>query len=523
MQAAAVFTEEDRSLRGATRFVRADEFAACSNALRAQGALVVNVALYGCTRGSLASTCDEAIEDALHARGASGPGIGSEGEPCATLSDQLFRARRLGFRGIALLLPTLRPLAAPVGALDAVDAQALCFLQDATVDRPMVLAMNDGERELAVLVGTASLERVLGKGAAEEREEVLAEECAVAGDSASPTLAAPLRAEELGACDSDSASPTLAAPLRDAELGACDSDSVGVAPMEQVATRVAVPASESAPAAADPSQGAWRGWTQALVAARGPQPLSSFEKLFAQSYLPLAGALDAGLKEPRAIAAREEFSRTFARAYSEACPTFALTGKRPRMVLDAHEVAAKMARAHGARSAHLLLVDAMRYDVAARVLQLVTAELASRASLVDRMTLFAALPTRTGRQLDALARGSIALSGSVDDERESDPIRDRTAETVRRVRVGSRDVHKLDLVEARLRSTTHALADLGGIEQECASAIVKHARTLPPRTLLLVFGDHGFRIEDDGSVSQGGATPEEVMVSAYGLLLGDLH
>ena len=502
MQAAAVFTEEDRSLRGATRFVRADEFAACSNALRAQGALVVNVALYGCTRGSLASTCDEAIEDALHARGASGPGIGSEGEPCATLSDQLFRARRLGFRGIALLLPTLRPLAAPVGALDAVDAQALCFLQDATVDRPMVLAMNDGERELAVLVGTASLERVLGKGAAEEREEVLAEECAVAGDSASPTLAA---------------------PLRGAELGACDSDSVGVAPMEQVATRVAVPASESAPAAADPSQGAWRGWTQALVAARGPQPLSSFEKLFAQSYLPLAGALDAGLKEPRAIAAREEFSRTFARAYSEACPTFALTGKRPRMVLDAHEVAAKMARAHGARSAHLLLVDAMRYDVAARVLQLVTAELASRASLVDRMTLFAALPTRTGRQLDALARGSIALSGSVDDERESDPIRDRTAETVRRVRVGSRDVHKLDLVEARLRSTTHALADLGGIEQECASAIVKHARTLPPRTLLLVFGDHGFRIEDDGSVSQGGATPEEVMVSAYGLLLGDLH
>jgi hypothetical protein len=193
------------------------------------------------------------------------------------------------------------------------------------------------------------------------------------------------------------------------------------------------------------------------------------------------------------------------------------------MVLDAHEVAAKMARSQGARSAHLLLVDAMRYDVAARVVNLVMAELVGRASLVDRVTLFAALPSRTGRQLDSLARGATALAGSVDDERESDPIRDRTAEIVRRVRVGSRDVHKLDLVEARLRSTTHALGELPGIEQECADAIVKHARTLPPRTLLLVFGDHGFCIEDDGTVSQGGATPEEVMVSAYGLLLGDLH
>ena len=139
------------------------------------------------------------------------------------------------------------------------------------------------------------------------------------------------------------------------------------------------------------------------------------------------------------------------------------------------------------------------------------------------MTLFAALPTHTGRQLDALARGAIARAGSVDDDREADPIRDRTAEMVRRVRVGSRDVHKLDLVEARLRSTTHALVELPAIEQECASAIVKHARTLPARTLLLVFGDHGFRLRADGTVSHGGATPEEVMLSAYGLLLGELH
>ncbi|HEX7604457.1 MAG TPA: hypothetical protein VF316_22720 [Polyangiaceae bacterium] len=523
MEAVASTTEEERSLRGETRFVRADEFAACSNALRARGALVVNVALYGCTRGSLASTCDQAIEDALHARGASGPGIGSEGEACAMLSDQLFRARRLGFRGIALLLPTLRPLAAPVGALDAVDAHALCFLREATEDRPVVLAMNEADRELGVLVGTLALERVLWavpvETASESRVVVASVVEEVEIVHAPPTLAASLR--DAG---SELWPPKADSKRRRSELGAYDHDG-DLAP-EPEPEPVAVPEPVLAapePPAPDPSQGAWRAWTQALAAARGPQPLSSFERLFAQSYLPLATAIDAGLDEPKAFAARDEFSRTFARAYSEACPTFALTGKRPRMVFDAHDVAAKMARTHGARSTHLLLVDAMRYDVAARVLTLVTAQLVGRATLVDRVTLFAALPTCTGRQLDALARGAVALTGSVDDDREADPIRDRTAEIVRRVRVGSRDVHKLDLVEARLRSTTHALAELPAVEQECANAIVKHTRTLPSRTLLLVFGDHGFRIQDDGTVSQGGATPEEVMVSAYGLLLGELH
>jgi hypothetical protein len=44
-----------------------------------------------------------------------------------------------------------------------------------------------------------------------------------------------------------------------------------------------------------------------------------------------------------------------------------------------------------------------------------------------------------------------------------------------------------------------------------------------PRTLLLVTGDHGFTIDRGGSARQGGASPEEVLVGAFALLVGETH
>ena len=62
-----------------------------------------------------------------------------------------------------------------------------------------------------------------------------------------------------------------------------------------------------------------------------------------------------------------------------------------------------------------------------------------------------------------------------------------------------------------------------GIASSVADALVRHLATLPPRTLLLVLGDHGFCVDKRGHVSDGGASPEEVLVPCLAYLTADLH
>jgi hypothetical protein len=268
----------------------------------------------------------------------------------------------------------------------------------------------------------------------------------------------------------------------------------------------------------------WRAWTLQLAAARGPQPLSALEKLFTESYVPLSNALAAGLDDPRAKSAHDEFRQTFARGYADAFATFAATTKRPRMVLDVHDVAARIARLHGARSTRLLLVDGMRWDVSRLVEQHLGARLGSRAAITDEILLWSALPTTTMRQLETIARGVDALRAPADLDPDGDLPRGRTAEYIRRLRVGPREVHKLDLVEARLLgSRGTALRSLPAIAEVTAEVIARHAETLAPHTLLFVFGDHGFTIDRSGTAQQGGASPEEVLVGAFSVLVGDVH
>jgi hypothetical protein len=92
------------------------------------------------------------------------------------------------------------------------------------------------------------------------------------------------------------------------------------------------------------------------------------------------------------------------------------------------------------------------------------------------------------------------------------------------VKVGSRELYKLDVVEARVRDLgVRALPALGEIADVAAEAVVRHAHTLQPRTLLFVFGDHGFAFDRDGTPRQGGPSPEEVLVPAFAFLMGDVH
>jgi hypothetical protein len=457
------------------RFLGTQERVQAVGALIQAGLFVVAVeGIDSSARGKLGEVIDEAIERELHARGAMGQGLigvsSFDSYRDAALSDQLFRARRVGASGLAVVLGPLRPATNPLGALDPMDTATLAFLAEAARQRFLILVLDQADRTTQGYIAPAPLAEIL----------------------APPIL------------------PTLAPPAP--------------APAPALAPALApTPTPTPAPAPPSPPTETWRPHLQHLSAARGPQPLAALEKLFAESYVPLATALATGLEDARAREAHDQFAATFAKSYSDAFPTFAATSKRPRMVFDAHDVAARMARLHGARTVRLLLVDALRWDLA----QMVKSRLIARISgvtLTDELILWSALPTNTMRQLETIARGMDALRAPAPLEGDPEPPRGRNADYVRRMRVGPREIHKLDVVETRLRDArANVLRELGGIAEEVAEAVARHAQSLAPRTLLFVFGDHGFRVDRKGFATQGGASPDEVLVGAFALLVGDVH
>ncbi len=407
-------------------------------------------------RGRLAELITETIERELTARGEASPGLADAADRDALLSDQLFRARRSGATGIAVVLGPLRAATGAMGALDPNDCATLRFLAGATRERPLTVLLDARDTQTSAFGDPVALSQLL--------------------------LTPP--------------SPMSLPP----------------API--------VPA----PAAEVPSTDTWRTWTLQLAAARGPQPIAALEQIFAEAYVPLANAVVAGLDDPRARRARDDFRNTFAAGYVESFPTFAATTKRPRMVLDVHDVAGRIARLHGARTMRLLLVDAMRWDLSRAIQARVVAKVGTRAALTDEVLLWSALPTTTSRQLETIARGVDALRAPAAVEQEAQPLRGRNAEHVRRMRVGPRELHKLDIVESRVQAARGDLMrELPDIAEAAAEAVARHVETLAPRTLLFVFGDHGFTIDKSGVACQGGASPEEVLVGAFALLVGEVH
>ena len=154
----------------------------------------------------------------------------------------------------------------------------------------------------------------------------------------------------------------------------------------------------------------------------------------------------------------------------------------------------------------------------------------SRASLAEQQILWSALPTTTPVQSFYLARGPNGLRDQEPPPSEPDISRGRNVSTLRRERIGSREILKLDLVEARLRTPGDGYDErLEAIAEETAQVIHRFAETLPARTLLYVFGDHGFVLPVGGSgfltgpATQGGASPEEVLVGGFGWILDAVH
>jgi hypothetical protein len=473
-----LFRERAIAGTGEVRFATQEERDAACVQLERAGHVVAELEGVGpSARGRLGEAIDVAIEDALAARGAAGAGITSGSDRDATLSDQLFRARRTGGQGLAIVLGPLRAAAGALSALEPEDCATLRFLAEAARERPLILVLDARDATTGAYGDPVPLRSLLLPRPASARAETHERETAPAPAPAAPASASP----------SPPVRHTAGALLVDKE---------------------------------DP----WRAWTLQLTAARGPQPLAVLEKLFAESYVPLANAIAAGLDDARARHAHDEFAATFAKGYTDAFPTFAATSKRPRMVLDVHDTAARIGRLHGARSTRVLVVDAMRWDVAHMIEERVVAKLGVQASLTDELLFWSALPTTSIRQLETIARGVEALRSPAALDPEPEPPRGRTAEYVRRMRVGPREIHKLDVVEARVQAARgHVLRDLPEIAEAAAEAIARHAETCAPRTLLLVTGDHGFAVDRAGSARQGGASPEEVLVGAFALLVGDVH
>ncbi len=273
----------------------------------------------------------------------------------------------------------------------------------------------------------------------------------------------------------------------------------------------------------------WRSWMQDLESARGPKPLAAVERMFVSKYVPLSDALHCGIADVEAAKVLGAWADSFARSYLEAFSALCVRGKRPTMVLDVPDIALRIGRLHGARSTQLLAVDGMRFDVGLRIHEHLRTLVGQQAVLTERLLLWTALPTTTSVQLGLIGRGPSGLRELDTITTDELPVaRGRSATTVRRVRTGSREVLKLDVVEARMSEPGGPLVErLDAVARETAEAVANYFLRLSQRTLVMIFGDHGFAIEEEEgqttAARQGGAQPEAVLVPAFAWLVGDVH
>lgn len=289
----------------------------------------------------------------------------------------------------------------------------------------------------------------------------------------------------------------------------------------------------SAPDMSDPfnqlASREWKQWVKNLRAASGPKPLSVIERMFVTDYTRLREAVRRGVADEKATPILNEWQASFEKSYSEAFDALRMRGKRPSMVLDLPDLAQRLSRLQGAKHTQLLLIDGLRFDLGLMVQDRMrkTAD----ASLTERLLLWSALPSNTTYQLELLGKGADGLKerGPVEEDAPALVARGRAARIPRRVRTGSLELLKLDVVEDELRTPgLPVLERMESIADETAAAIVDHINKQAPRTMVIVFGDHGFYLDPTKAgtteeVRQGGASPEEILVPAFAWLTGAVH
>jgi hypothetical protein len=515
---------------GGVHFAPASRQAEICTDLRTRRYLVVPVTPPD--RGRLRLAIDDAVEGALALRGALPPAAPQDAALEPTVRDQVFRARALGAAGLVLALPRLAEEGSDV--LEAEDGITLSTWLSASRRAPLLVMLDERDRATRVLapVPIGDLAGPIPAPRADSMPPASGEvETATSPEAVPPppVLAMPRRGVmKKRSLRLDGAAPEVAQTPQ-APVTVVATEPAAHVPVEEDLAPAPEPAGEVA-ARRVVDAAAWRQHAIDLDRARGPKPVAVIERLFGTRYMPLLGALAHGEADGAVRAVVDAWRQSFEHSYKEAFAALRVTGKRPPMVFDAPEIAARVARLNGARGVKLVLVDAMRFDVAERVGDRLKDALAGRAVCVERTLLWSALPTTTPTQLALLARGPDGLNAEPSSEPEPEIVRGRAVGTLRRERAGSREIMKLDLVEARLRSPGPAHDDrIDALAAEVAPILVKYVETLPPRTLLFLFGDHGFRMPASldgratGPATQGGVSPEEVLVPAQAWLVGGVH
>ena len=243
-------------------------------------------------------------------------------------------------------------------------------------------------------------------------------------------------------------------------------------------------------------------------------------------YIPLLEAVARGEADEAAGRTAQQWAENFARSYTEGFSALKVTGKRPRMVLDAPQIGSQIARLHGAKSTQLVLVDAMRFDLGVRVHDRMRDALTSQATCTERLLLVVrAADHHAGSARSAGARARRDWRRGRAQRTRGSRSAWTTSATLRRIKVGNRESYKLESVEARLRESGPPLPErLDSIADEVAAAIAAHARSLAPRTLMFVFGDHGFRMDCEAdSADIGRRVTRGSARSGFAWLIGDVH
>ncbi len=295
-----------------------------------------------------------------------------------------------------------------------------------------------------------------------------------------------------------------------------------------VATREAVKEPVQRPTLDGETRRKLQQYARDLDAAHGPKPLSVVERLFTSAYVPLRAAIDRGVEVPELRETADEWAKNFEKSYTEAFDALRVRNKRPLMVVDVPDIALRVARLHGARTTQLLLVDGMRFDLGDAVNDALRNLVGKRAACAERFLLWSALPTTTATQVELIGRGAAGLREFTGEVSEDMMVpRGKKASMIRRLKTGHREVHKLDMIEARLAEPGGASPDgFDALAREVAERIAAHFEEREPRTMVMVFGDHGFAVERQNeafAARQGGASPEEVLVPAFAWLCGAVH
>jgi hypothetical protein len=521
-------------------------------------------------RGHLADAIDAAIEETLSSHDRSGSGMfacdAQRSFADVRLSEHLFRCHRLGYRTLALSLGSVSAAATPMGAMESTDSAILRFYAQATRTRPITLLMSAADRTLGAYADPIPLESVLFGPPVVETSSVgpalESSDSVESADTFGPTPEPGVEPVPEAAIDSpgDSAfepipttlvfEPTPATEPHHAGISELsvelsvevhlpptddashESHTMQLAPAPAAATApvpVTMPEAMSLPLAAPAAPALpLPSLTPLITRLRkldGPQSLQTLEEAFREAYVPLVSALASGREHDDASHATRRFRENFAHAYTLAFPALAGRTRRPAMVFDAFDLAHRQARTLGARSVCMLLVDSLRYDLGLAVKDELDALIAHRSEGAASQTLWAALPSVTSRQLTALANGGTTPHDESPDDLGIS-LRGRASETPRRIRVASRELYKLDAVRARIQtqsgtSAADVCASFASIGKATAESIAAFSAHLPDRTLLYVFGDHGFTVDAEGQLHEGGATPEEVLVPALSYFLGD--